>query len=354
MKRFSRAEATVLDFAFSIHTQVGLRFESALVDNQPTDGQRVLKSGNVVEIKMAKSYTKLDEQWLTRVTKRRLRKRIQSVLTLQGEGVLRAEAKIIRGNALSSRARYSDASENYNEAVLMKPELTWGLNRYAQSLRIAGKDELAREVHEAALERDEKNAFAACGLGLIDYVRGNGSESERWFRKALELNRDYVNAMFGLARICLALGRAPEADIWLDKAEKVQPGLARIALFRSLARAQLAKTSEAKLTLEICLRTFDGRRRRRVPEGSHGLYYYAFALLLGNSDNYKTRLAEALSVCPAIGVRREIEVDSRCVNPTAFGIVDAFALPKPDFASKPDSAGKLDCYVKWIRQGSVE
>jgi len=77
-----RANSTVLDFAFSIHTQVGLTCKGARVNDRFVSIKQVLKNGDKVEIETSKSQ-KPNEEWLNYVHSQSAKSKIKRAIKEQ-------------------------------------------------------------------------------------------------------------------------------------------------------------------------------------------------------------------------------------------------------------------------------
>lgn len=336
-------QPTVLDFAFIVHSQVGERIKEAFVNGTKVEFERPLQHGDVIDIKTSDRPTRFKREYLTKVTAPRAKKRIDYVIHQQSYDSTIADAKVMTGNALSERGRIDDSIKEYDKAVRMHPESSWGLNRLSQALRIAGEYERAASLHEEILQVDDANAYAKCGLALIAYIQGHTEKATAFFIKALRCRSDYINAMFGLARVLNCRGQHKDALEWLLKAEKQDPRSPRIPLFAALVLAELGNREQSYLALDSALKTF-GRQTVGMPTGSHGLYYHSLALVFANSDNDEKETDRALKVCPAPGVRHEILRDVSFVTSGALAIFDSMALP----GSAKDAAGRLTRFKQKI------
>ncbi len=75
LRRFPKG-ATILDFAFGIHTNLGLRCSGALVDGKPASIKQLLRTGEVIEIKSSKNQ-KPSADWLNFVVTSKARNKIR-------------------------------------------------------------------------------------------------------------------------------------------------------------------------------------------------------------------------------------------------------------------------------------
>ncbi|MFD0932872.1 RelA/SpoT family protein [Psychroflexus salinarum] len=107
--------ATVLDFAFSIHTDIGYQTRGAKVNGKIVALSRVLKSGDQVEI-ITSSNAKPTKNWLDYATTARARTKIKSALR-EKRKLIAAEGKEILRRKLKSQ-RISLNERTVNEMVV--------------------------------------------------------------------------------------------------------------------------------------------------------------------------------------------------------------------------------------------
>ncbi|SDG61060.1 RelA/SpoT family protein [Psychroflexus sediminis] len=107
--------ATVLDFAFSIHTDIGYQTRGAKVNGKIVALSRVLKSGDQVEI-ITSSNAKPTKNWLDYATTARARTKIKSALK-EKRKLIAAEGKEILRRKLKSQ-RISLNERTVNEMVV--------------------------------------------------------------------------------------------------------------------------------------------------------------------------------------------------------------------------------------------
>lgn len=107
--------ATVLDFAFAIHTDIGYQTRGAKVNGKIVALSRVLKSGDQVEI-ITSSNAKPTKNWLDYATTARARTKIKSALR-EKRKLIAAEGKEILRRKLKSQ-RISLNERTVNEMVI--------------------------------------------------------------------------------------------------------------------------------------------------------------------------------------------------------------------------------------------
>lgn len=76
--------ATPLDFAFRLHTELGCRYAGAKVNEKMVDMQYSLKTGDVVEILLTKNYN-ISKDWVKKARSSYAKKKIRSKLRLLGK-----------------------------------------------------------------------------------------------------------------------------------------------------------------------------------------------------------------------------------------------------------------------------
>ncbi|GAA0756634.1 RelA/SpoT family protein [Psychroflexus lacisalsi] len=103
--------ATVLDFAFSIHTDIGYQTRGAKVNGKIVALSRVLKSGDQVEI-ITSSTAKPTKNWLDYATTARARTKIKSALREKRKLVAAEGKEILRRKLKSQRITLNERTVN--------------------------------------------------------------------------------------------------------------------------------------------------------------------------------------------------------------------------------------------------
>ncbi len=126
-------KSTIIDYAYSIHTDVGNNFSSAKVDDKLVSANTVLKSGQRVEI-ITKKSIRPDPSWLNFVVTEKARHSIRAALKL----IKKKDAKILGKRLLQNSLR--GFGININEI----PKKT--LNIVLQEYKCENIDELYCEI----------------------------------------------------------------------------------------------------------------------------------------------------------------------------------------------------------------
>jgi GTP pyrophosphokinase len=103
--------ASVLDFAFAIHTDVGYQTRGAKVNGKIVALSRVLKSGDQVEI-ITSSTAKPTKNWLDYATTARARTKIKSALREKRKLIAEEGKEILRRKLKSQRISLNESSVN--------------------------------------------------------------------------------------------------------------------------------------------------------------------------------------------------------------------------------------------------
>ena len=133
----------------------------------------------------------------------------------------------ILGEIMEVRGDYTRA-EAYFRAVLEQNPETPGVHYELGKIILlashdAGARERARKEFEAELALNPDNAAAEYQLALLARRLNRVEEAEQRFRRAIELNPDFVEAYVGLGKILIASGNLQGAIVILEKARSLEP-----------------------------------------------------------------------------------------------------------------------------------
>ena len=129
------------------------------------------------------------------------------------------------------------AIKHFKKAIEIKPD-------YAPAINNLGTAYLNKKEWDTAIryfKEVTKNLlyatphFALSNLGWAYYNKKEYILAEKFYLKALEINPKFVNALAGLGKTYIAMGRSSEAVATLEKAVKDYPRLGQ--LYLDLARA---------------------------------------------------------------------------------------------------------------------
>ena len=138
------AGATPVDFAYSIHSDIGNRMVGAKVNGRIVPFDHILQNGDIVEIRTSKSAPGPSRDWLTFVKSGSARTKIKQWYKKE-----RREENIVRGRAM----------------------LEDELRHMGVPLDIALSEEVLHPVMKRLSFNDEDDLFAAIGYGGITVVR---------------------------------------------------------------------------------------------------------------------------------------------------------------------------------------
>ncbi len=177
---------------------------------------------------------------------------------------------------------------------------------------------LALEEYVAAQAFNADRPEAHTNLALLSMVRGNRAESERQYKKALELDPLFIAGAVNFADLYRSVGREAEGERVLRELLQQQPaaGAARHALGLSLVRQRRLKEALAELRGAVEL----------APDDAKARFVYAIAL------NESSELVRALQVLEE-GLRR---------NPVNALLLQGAALLNRDAGRVEEAKRHLD------------
>lgn len=124
------------------------------------------------------------------------------------------------GTAYMAKGRYDDAIAHFQKALEIKPDFAPAKNSLGTVYLKKGDIEQAIPIFEALTEDILYGTphYPLYNLGMAYYQKKDFVKAEGYFREALELRPEYVQARYWLARTYLERGLAPEAIGELKKA----------------------------------------------------------------------------------------------------------------------------------------
>lgn len=108
--------ATALDFAFAVHTNVGLKCIGVKVNGQMSPIKKRLQSGDIVEV-LTSTHQKPSKDWLTFVVTSKARNKIRSFLRTETRDKSRKLGQELLSQELDKRSMSLDALEKSGEAA---------------------------------------------------------------------------------------------------------------------------------------------------------------------------------------------------------------------------------------------
>lgn len=187
------AEATVLDFAYDVHTQVGATCTGAKLNGKVVPIRHKLNNGDKVEILTSKSQKpKLD--WLSFVVTSRAQKKIRQALN--EEKVKEAE----NGKEIIKR-RFKNWKLDYNDEVIRLLLKHYKLPNAQEFYALVSEDKIdltdVKDQVHALLSPDEEEAGGLEKLENAQSVEVKGTTSEH-----LIIDEQVANVDYKLAKCC--------------------------------------------------------------------------------------------------------------------------------------------------------
>lgn len=134
------------------------------------------------------------------------------------------------GLCYMAKNRMPDAIAHFQKAISLKPSYTPARNNLgAAYLAVEEWDAAIRTFEE--ITKDALYAtpqFPLSNLGLAHYRKENYSTAIDYYKKALKLQPDLVNALLGIGRTYIAINQGRLASRYLEQAAKLAPSVAEI------------------------------------------------------------------------------------------------------------------------------
>lgn len=133
-----------------------------------------------------------------------------------------AASLVVQGRRLLEAGQLDQAMDALEQASTVDPLVPEAYRLYAQALQAAGlpmNAEVARLGYEALLR---SSATDLCGLAQALLQRGEWSMAGYWYKRALLLDPDLVQAHLGMGKAMLELDRGEEAERHAHRAHQLQ------------------------------------------------------------------------------------------------------------------------------------
>jgi type IV pilus biogenesis/stability protein PilW len=141
------------------------------------------------------------------------------------------------GLAYYGKHKYDRAIRHYKRALDLESDYAPAMNNLGNAYMAQKRWDSAIEYFEQAIETSlyATPHFPMSNLGAVYYEQGDYRRSEQYYREALKLQPNFVQALRGIARTYMAMGRVDDAIFKLEKAVRINPDVA--VLFYELGTA---------------------------------------------------------------------------------------------------------------------
>jgi tetratricopeptide (TPR) repeat protein len=197
-----------------------------------------------------------------------------------------------------------------------------------QQFLAAGNFEKARVEFRNALQIAPTDSEARYENGVVDEKLGNAREAAQFYRGAIDVNADNVQARVGLGRVYLISGAPDKALELIDPAFAKHPDDAGLLTVRAAARVQLkdpvAALADAQRAVQLAPTSEDAVSVLAGIHKSNGDTAKAIALLedavkrIPNTVDLRLELAQLYSDAGQEARTEEILVDLVRLNPTVI------------------------------------
>jgi type IV pilus biogenesis/stability protein PilW len=144
------------------------------------------------------------------------------------------------GLAYYGKRKFDKAIRHYKTALDLKSDYAPAMNNLGNAYMAQKRWDSAIEYYEQAIDSSlyATPHFPLSNLGAVYYEKGDYRRSEQYYLEALELEPNFVQALRGIARTYMAVGRVEDAIFKLEKAVRINPDAA--VLFYELGTAYLS------------------------------------------------------------------------------------------------------------------
>ncbi len=156
------------------------------------------------------------------------------------------------GICYMAKERMTDAVAHFKRAIALKPE-------YAPARNNLGSAYLSLEQWDAAIAvfkeitRDVLYAtphYPLSNLGIAYYRKGDYAKSLDYYKEALKIQPDFVNALYGIGRTYLAMNQGSLALRYLERAVQQAPKVPEIHFDLAEAYLLVGRFDQARYTYE--------------------------------------------------------------------------------------------------------
>jgi TolB-like protein/DNA-binding winged helix-turn-helix (wHTH) protein/Flp pilus assembly protein TadD len=164
-----------------------------------------------------------------------------------------ASAWHARGLLAFYERRLDDAIEHFQRAVSLTRDSSRSATMLARTLHLRGDNREALGLTRQALRSDPLNPFIMSNHAVILRQLGEFEEAERWLRRAMEVDPEYLNAYWALAYVKWLTGHPVEAANWYRLG--IDKGIRESGVYAELARVliDLGEFAEARRWVDRAL-----------------------------------------------------------------------------------------------------
>ncbi|MCJ8502082.1 tetratricopeptide repeat protein [Desulfatitalea alkaliphila] len=159
------------------------------------------------------------------------------------------------GLCYMARKRMPEAITHFKRAVELKPSFTAARNNLGAAYMTVGEWDAAIDIFQE-IKQDVLYAtpqYAYSNLGWAHYNKQEYTTALSYYREALKLQQDLLNALVGMGRTHLALNQGRQAIPHLEKARDMSPKIAEIHFLLGEAYLLTGQGLQARTAYETAL-----------------------------------------------------------------------------------------------------
>ncbi|MBT8339002.1 MAG: tetratricopeptide repeat protein [Desulfatitalea sp.] len=159
------------------------------------------------------------------------------------------------GLCYMAKKRMPDAIANFKKAVALKPSYTPARNNLGSAYLAVKEWDAAiaifKEIAKDALYATPQ--YPLSNLGLAHFHKGDYDQALQYYKDALKLQPDFVNALFGVGRTYLSLNQGRLALRYLDRAVQIAPSAAEVHYYLAEAYLLTGQIAQARTSYETVI-----------------------------------------------------------------------------------------------------
>ncbi len=154
---------------------------------------------------------------------------------------------VAEAEALRNHNQFEASLAKYQSAIELNPSGTAALYGKAVTYSVMGKLTDAIQMFEAVAVVEKNDASIYNNLGVIYYKLNQLDEAKESFTKALNLDANYLEALYGLGRILLIQGETQQAIAALEKCKYFKPAQKELAKLNANENVLLKEKAPASI-----------------------------------------------------------------------------------------------------------
>lgn len=139
---------------------------------------------------------------------------------------------------------FKAAEDSYRQALALDAAEFSAYQNLAALLRMTGRADEAYDLLTVTDASDNRNPYTYLALGDLSKRNGRLEEAERFYRRAIRVQREDAEALAAMGSLALELQNVDAARRWLRKARRIDPAEERVQDLEAALRALSDQTPD--------------------------------------------------------------------------------------------------------------